>query len=59
MNDNNLTRKISFGDPVQIAGIKGLVTGLVNIGIIASRGGLFPCIDLAVAAGPWGLSGTA
>ena len=28
--DNNLTRKVSLSDPVQIAGLKGLVAGLVN-----------------------------
>lgn len=29
--DNNVTRKISAGDPVQIAGIKGFVAGIVNL----------------------------
>jgi drug/metabolite transporter (DMT)-like permease len=31
--DNNLTRKVSAGDQVQIAGLKSLVAGLVNTGI--------------------------
>lgn len=31
--DNNLTRKISSSDPVQIAAIKGLVAGAVNTGL--------------------------
>lgn len=29
--DNNLTRKVSGSDPFQIAGIKGLVSGVVNL----------------------------
>lgn len=29
--DNNLTQKVSAGDPVQIAAIKGLVAGSVNL----------------------------
>jgi drug/metabolite transporter (DMT)-like permease len=29
--DNNLTRKVSAGDPVQIAALKGLIAGAVNI----------------------------
>lgn len=31
--DNNLTRKISAGDAIQIASIKGLVAGIVNLSI--------------------------
>ncbi|MBX9685255.1 MAG: DMT family transporter [Candidatus Obscuribacterales bacterium] len=31
--DNNLTRNISDADPMQIAAIKGLVAGFVNVGI--------------------------
>ena len=30
--DNNLTRKVSASDPLQIAAIKGLVAGTVNLG---------------------------
>ncbi len=40
--DNNLTRKISARDPVQIAGAKGLVAGTVNIGIGLLGGGTLP-----------------
>ena len=29
--DNNLTRKLSSSDPVQIAMLKGMVAGLVNL----------------------------
>ncbi|MEI6712686.1 MAG: EamA family transporter [Verrucomicrobiota bacterium] len=31
--DNNLTRKISAADPVQITALKGLVSGSINLGI--------------------------
>lgn len=31
--DNNLTRKLSSADPVQIAMLKGLVAGTVNVGL--------------------------
>ncbi len=40
--DNNLTQKVSAGDPVQITMIKGLVAGAVNIGIALSLGAAFP-----------------
>ena len=39
--DNNLTQKVSASDPVQIAAIKGIVAGSVNVAIgLALRGGL-------------------
>ncbi|MEX2648143.1 MAG: DMT family transporter [Alphaproteobacteria bacterium] len=31
--DNNLTRKVSLADPVQVAMIKGLVAGPINLGL--------------------------
>jgi drug/metabolite transporter (DMT)-like permease len=36
--DNNLTRKVSASDPLQIAGIKGLVAGTVNLAIALAVG---------------------
>lgn len=50
--DNNLTRKISAGDPVQIAGLKGLVAGFTNTGIALALGHAFPgaATTMAVAA---------
>ncbi len=36
--DNNLTRKVSASDAVQIAGIKGLVAGSVNLAIAMALG---------------------
>lgn len=46
--DNNLTRKISASDPVQIAAIKGLVAGAVNTGLAVYLGA--PMVSPAVAA---------
>lgn len=40
--DNNLTRKLSAADPVVIAMAKGLVAGMVNIGIALARGAQLP-----------------
>jgi len=36
--DNNLTRKLSASDPVQIAAVKGLVAGAVNAGLAVYLG---------------------
>jgi drug/metabolite transporter (DMT)-like permease len=40
--DNNLTRKVSASDPLQISAMKGLVAGGVNIGIALGRGAVIP-----------------
>ena len=40
--DNNLTRKVSLADPLQIVELKGLVAGPVNLAIGLSAGGAFP-----------------
>lgn len=49
--DNNLTRKISAADPMQIAAIKGVVAGLVNVTIGLFWGtALPPPASLAIAA---------
>ena len=48
--DNNLTRKISAGDPVQIAGIKGLAAGAVNLCAAAALGAAPPGPIPALAA---------
>jgi drug/metabolite transporter (DMT)-like permease len=52
--DNNLTRRISAGDPVFIACMKGLVAGGVDVGIALSLGQRIPdasTVCLALAAG--------
>lgn len=46
--DNNLTRKLSAGDPVRIALVKGLVAGGANTGLALAAGAALP--DVAVAA---------
>ncbi len=40
--DNNLTRKVSATDPMQIAILKGCVAGIVNIAIALAIGDKFP-----------------
>ena len=40
--DNNLTRKLSSADPVQIAMIKGLVAGCVNVALALWLGATLP-----------------
>src|SRR6202163_506599 len=40
--DNNLTQKVSAGDPVQIAMLKGLVAGSVNTAIAFPLGATLP-----------------
>src|SRR5439155_26984435 len=52
--DNNLTRKLSAADPVQIALIKGLSAGAVNLALAAAAGAQLPA---ALAIGGAGLIG--
>ena len=55
--DNNLTRKVSASDPLQIAGIKGLVAGTVNLSIALVMGLHFPDMRTILTAGLVGFSG--
>lgn len=55
--DNNLTRKISAYDPLQIAGIKGLVAGTVNLAIALAMGLMLPDTRTALMAGAVGFCG--
>lgn len=55
--DNNLTRKISFADPLQIVEIKGLVAGPVNLLLGLCAGGTLPGPGPALAAGAVGFAG--
>lgn len=48
--DNNLTRKLSAADPLQIALIKGLVAGPVNIALGLAQGALLPMPSTALGA---------
>lgn len=52
--DNNLTRNVSSGDPIQIAAAKGLVAGTVNLIIALSVGTAIP---RSMAIGEAGLVG--
>lgn len=55
--DNNLTRKLSAGNPVQIAMYKGLAAGGVNAGLALALGAKIPGIPALLAAGVVGLFG--
>jgi drug/metabolite transporter (DMT)-like permease len=48
--DNNLTRKVSAGDPVQIAATKGFAAGVVNLTIAFFIGAHTPAIFTALTA---------
>ncbi len=55
--DNNLTQKVSGGDPLQIAAIKGVVAGSVNVSIAFALGARAPSIVPALGAMIVGLFG--
>ncbi len=55
--DNNLTRKLSSADPVQIVIVKGLVAGSVNIALAFLRGAAMPPLAALALAGIVGLLG--
>ncbi len=55
--DNNLTRKVSLADPLQIVELKGLIAGPVNLMLGLGAGGTVPALPLVVAAGLVGFVG--
>jgi drug/metabolite transporter (DMT)-like permease len=55
--DNNLTRKLSSADPVQIAMLKGLVAGVMNLALALSQGAALPSAGIVLAAGLVGFLG--
>ena len=55
--DNNLTRKVSLADPLQIVEIKGLVAGPVSLVLGLSIGGNLPALNAAIFAGIVGFIG--
>ena len=55
--DNNLTRRISQADPVQIAMLKGSVAGTVNVAIALARGSSGPGPASLALAGVVGFVG--
>ena len=48
--DNNLTQRVSGGDPVQVAMIKGLVAGSVNTAVAFALGARVPAFGPTAAA---------
>jgi drug/metabolite transporter (DMT)-like permease len=48
--DNNLTRRVSASDPMFIAGLKGWVAGVVNLGIALAAGTALPSGPVVAAA---------
>jgi len=55
--DNNLTRKVSLSDPVQIAMLKGLVAGSINLALALWRGATLPGLGETLAGAAIGLLG--
>ncbi len=55
--DNNLTRKLSSADPVQIAMLKGLIAGTINLVIALGHGAAFPGLGIVGAAAVVGFFG--
>jgi drug/metabolite transporter (DMT)-like permease len=48
--DNNLTRKLSSADPLQITAIKGVAAGTVNMLIAAAAGARLPSLGVSASA---------
>jgi drug/metabolite transporter (DMT)-like permease len=55
--DNNLTKKVSAGDPIQIAAYKGFVAGIVNLSIAIISGTKFPSLSITLLAALVGFLG--
>ena len=55
--DNNLTRKLSSADPVQIAMLKGLAAGTVNLLLALTLGASLPAIPVVAGAALIGFLG--
>ena len=55
--DNNLTRKVSLADPLQIVELKGLIAGPVNLAIGLAAGGSLPALSPLLIAGLVGFLG--
>ena len=55
--DNNLTRKMSLADPLQIVEVKGLIAGPVNLALGLWAGGTLPPLSPLIIAGIVGFLG--
>ena len=47
--DNNLTQRVSAGDPMQVAAVKGLVGGVINLALGIWLGSIWPAAAWAAA----------
>ncbi|MGE4278648.1 MAG: DMT family transporter, partial [Magnetospirillum sp.] len=55
--DNNLTRKVSLSDPLQIAAIKGLGAGVTNVALAVGMGASYPSPGTTAVAATLGFLG--
>jgi hypothetical protein len=55
--DNNLTRKVSLSDPLQIVELKGLIAGPINLALGLWAGGLLPPASAILISGIVGFLG--
>src|SRR5687767_13381962 len=55
--DNNLTRRVSGGDAVSIAGLKGLVAGAANLSLALFQGAALPGTGILASAAAVGFFG--
>ena len=55
--DNNFTQKVSGGDPLQVAAVKGAVAGSVNVALALALGASLPSIRIVAASLLVGLIG--
>jgi drug/metabolite transporter (DMT)-like permease len=55
--DNNLTRKVSLANPLQIVELKGLIAGPVNLALALSAGGSLPALGPTILAASVGFLG--
>ena len=55
--DNNLTRKVSLADPLQIVELKGLIAGPFNLVLGLAAGASMPAVSAITAAGVVGFLG--
>jgi drug/metabolite transporter (DMT)-like permease len=55
--DNNLTRKVSLADPLQIVQLKGLIAGPFNLALGLAIGAAIPTVSAVLIAGIVGFLG--
>ena len=55
--DNNLTRRVSHADATLLAGLKGIIAGLVNLGLATALGYTWPAFPVISAAAVLGFVG--